>query len=273
MPELCSQGTTFYYRVDGPRDGSWVTLAHGLATDLTMWDELTSALTGKYRVLRYDARGHGRSAATAGDYSWDMLVGDVQAILDHLGIERTHFVGLSMGGMVGLGLALDQPERLKSLIACDARAEATAEYNEGWIERIGIVRSGGMPALVERTLKRWFTPAFLAKPSPALDKMRAMMSATSRQGYCGCAAALQTLNYQPRLGEIRLPTLYLVGTQDLGAPPPVVRAMHAATPGSRYVEVPAAGHISAVERPASFNIAVRSFINEAEATVCSREAP
>lgn len=265
MPHVECNGTRLNYRVEGPSQGSWVTLSHGLATNLSMWDDLAAALTPNYRVLRYDARGHGRSESPGGDYSWDMLVDDIKCILDHLSIDKTHFVGLSMGGMVGLGLALHHPQRLKSLATCDARAVATPEYNEGWKERMGIVRNEGMEGLVERTLKRWFTPAFLARPSMALDKMRAMMGATSRDGYCGCAAALQTLDYQRRLGEIRLPTLYLVGAQDLGAPPEDVRAMHKATPGSRYTEIPDAGHISAVEQPILFNAAVRSFIDDAEA--------
>jgi 3-oxoadipate enol-lactonase len=230
-----------------------------------MWDDLTEALTSRYRVLRYDARGHGQSAATPGDYTFDLLVGDARRIMDAAGVARTHFVGLSMGGMVALGLALDSPTRLRSIAVCDARAEATEEYNEGWVQRIAIVRKGGVAALVDRTLGRWFTPQFVSRPSPALTKMRAMMSATSRAGYCGCAAALQTLDYARRLGEIRVPALYLVGAQDLGAPPEVVREMHARTPGSHYVEIPDAGHISAVEQPALFAAAVRQFIDEAEA--------
>jgi 3-oxoadipate enol-lactonase len=222
-----------------------VTLAHGLATDLSMWDELTAALTPNYRVLRYDARGHGGSGVSNGDYSWDLLVSDIKCILDHLGIDKTHFVVLSMGGMIGLGLALDHPLRLKSLAACDARAVATPKYNEGWTERMRIVRTGGMETLVERTLKRWFTPAFLTRPSAALDKMRAMMSATSRDGYCGCAAALQTLDFQRRLGEIRLPTLY-------SGPRCAARgnSHHAhRTPGSHYVEIPDAHLGGGTTRP------------------------
>jgi 3-oxoadipate enol-lactonase len=115
-------------------------------------------------------------------------------------------------------------------------------------------------------LARWFTPAFLAKPSPELDKMRLMMGRTSRDGYCGCAAALKALDYGRRIGEIEVPTLLLVGAQDLGAPPEIVRAMHRAMPRSRYVEIPEAGHISNVEQPARFAEAVRGFIGDVDAS-------
>ncbi len=265
MQQIDVNGCRFNLRIDGDGHGPWVTLAHGLATDLSMWDDLAGVLSRRYRVLRYDARGHGGTQATRGDYSWGLLVGDAVALLDRIGIERTHFVGLSMGGMVGLGVALGHADRLLSLCACDARAEATEEYNHGWVERVQIVRTGGMAALVERTLKRWFTPAFLAQPSQRLEKMRAMMRATSPDGYCGCAAALQTLDYARQLGGLRVPTLYVVGAQDLGAPPSVVRAMHRATPGSQYVEIPDAGHISAVERPVEFNDAIVSFLDRVDA--------
>jgi 3-oxoadipate enol-lactonase len=184
--------------------------------------------------------------------------------MDALHVEKAHFVGLSMGGMVALGLALDRPDRLASISVCDARAQADEEYIEGWNHRMKIVRDGGMEALIERTLQRWFTPAFLAKPSPALDKMRRMMGGTSRDGYCGCGAALKALNYGATLAQISLPTLLMVGAQDLGAPVEIVREMHRALPKSRYVEIPDAGHISNVEQPALFAAALRDFLSEVD---------
>jgi 3-oxoadipate enol-lactonase len=262
MPFAEVNGITLHYRIDGLANGPWLTLAHGLATDLSMWDDLVEVVGPRYRVLRYDARGHGRSAVTAGDYSFELLVGDALGLLDALGVERTHFVGLSMGGMVALGLALQHPERLFSLSVCDARAEATEEYNEGWRQRVGIVRERGVCALVDRTLTRWFTPNFLAQPSPRLEKMRAMMAQTSTEGYCGCAAALQRLAYAHRLHEMKVPVLYLVGDQDLGAPPPIVREMHHRTPGSEYVEIANAGHISAIEQPQAFAAAILRFLEQ-----------
>jgi 3-oxoadipate enol-lactonase len=259
-------GLPFHIRIDGREGAPWVMMAHGLATNLAMWDDLVDVLKGEYQCLRYDARGHGATPPTPGDYSFELLTRDAAKILDALHVERTHFVGLSMGGMVALGLALHVPDRLASISVCDARGEADEEYIEGWNHRIQIVRKGGMAALIDRTLQRWFTPAFLAKPSPALDKMRSMMGETSPDGYCGCGEALKALHYGARLSEIRTPTMLLVGAQDLGAPPPIVREMHRAMPESRYVEIPDAGHISNVEQPVLFAAAVRGFLKEVEAT-------
>lgn len=265
MPRVEIDGVPFHVRVDGREGAPWVMMAHGLATNLSMWDDLVDSLKDEYRCLRYDARGHGATPPTSGDYSFELLTADAAKILDALHVKNAHFIGLSMGGMVALGLALHRPDWLSSISVCDARAEADEEYIEGWNHRIQIVRKGGMAALIDRTLQRWFTPAFLATPSPALDKMRSMMGGTSSDGYCGCGAALKALHYGARLGEIRTPTMLLVGAQDLGAPPPIVREMHRAMPESRYVEIPNAGHISNVEQPVLFAAAVRSFLKEVEA--------
>jgi 3-oxoadipate enol-lactonase len=264
MSRVEVDGIPFHIQIDGRDEAPWVTMAHGLATNLSMWDDLVEVLKDEYRCLRYDARGHGKTPPTGGDYSFDVLTSDAAKILDALRVEKTHFVGLSMGGMVALGLALHRPEQLCSISVCDARAEADEDYVDGWTHRIQIVRNGGMQALVERTLQRWFTPAFLAKPSPMLDKMRGMMGGTSPEGYCGCGAALKALHYGARLGEIRTPTMLLVGAQDLGAPPAVVREMHRTMPASRYVEIPDAGHISNIEQPGRFAAAVRGFLDEVE---------
>ncbi len=252
------------YQIEGPDGAPWITLSHGLATNFGMWAYLAGLLSQKYRVLRYDARGHGQSSVPDGNYTLDLLVGDAKRLLDALGIEKTHFVGLSMGGMVALGLALKHPERLRSISVCDARAQATQEYKDGWTHRIGVARDGGMDALVERTLERWFTPAFRNSKPKALDEMRMMIRATPAAGYIGCASALQNLDFGARLGELRMPVLYLVGADDLGAPPAVVKGMHAATPGSRFVEIPEAGHIANIEQPERFAQAITSFIDGLE---------
>ena len=143
-----SNGSTFHCRIDGDQ-GPWVMLSHGLATDMTMWDELTDALKNRYRVLRYDARGHGRSAATAGDYTLAMLVADAAGILDALDIGQTHFAGLSMGGMIAQGLMLDHPKRIKSAVIADSRHTTQPEFTKAWLSRADAVRKGGIDAIVE----------------------------------------------------------------------------------------------------------------------------
>ena len=258
-----ANGCMFNCRIDGER-GPWVMLSHGLATDLTMWDELTDALKDRYRVLRYDARGHGASAAPAGDYTLDMLVADAVGILDAVGVERTHFAGLSMGGMIGLGLLIHHPTRIKSAVIADSRHTTTPEFTAAWLQRIETVRKGGVDAIAKSTVERW-SSAGLAERNPAVvARMDKMIRGTSANGYCGCAAALARLNYGARLGEISAPTLVLCGSEDHGAPPENTRQMHAMIKGSRFLEIAQAGHIANIEQPQVFNAAVDGFFDEVE---------
>ena len=260
---VASNGTALHCRIDGD-GGPWVVLSHGLATDLTMWDELTAALRDRYRVLRYDARGHGGSAATPGDYTLDLLVADAVGILDAFGIARCHFGGLSMGGMVTLGMLLDHPARLTSAIIADSRHTTRPDFTAAWHERAAEVRRGGVGAVVASTVQRW-SSAGLAERNPAvIARMEAMIRRTSDNGYCSCAAALARLNYSHRLGEIDRPTLLLCGCEDHGAPPENTRQMHAAIKGSRFVEIEQAGHISNIEHPEIFNDAVVRFLSDVE---------
>ena len=156
--QIKSNGSTFNCRVDGER-GAWVLLSHGLATDLSMWDELADALKGRYRVLRYDARGHGGSAATEGDYTLDQLVADAAGILDQFGVSQAYFAGLSMGGMIALGLLLDYPKRIKSAVIADLRHTTTPAFTEAWLSRAEAVRKGGIETIVDfdggALVQRW----------------------------------------------------------------------------------------------------------------------
>jgi 3-oxoadipate enol-lactonase len=247
----------FNCRIDGDR-GPWVMLSHGLATDMTMWDELTAALKGSHRVLRYDARGHGVSAATAGDYTPDMLVADAVGILDAIGVGQTHFVGLSMGGMVGLGMLINHPSRVKSAVIADSRHTTQPEFTEAWLRRADTVRKSGIEAIVASTVSRWSSAGLAERIPAAIARMEAMIRRTSVNGYCGCAAALARLNYGSRLGKINIPTLVVCGNEDHGAPPENTRQMHAMIKGSRFLEIKQAGHISN-------NDAVCGFINEIDA--------
>ena len=261
--QVKSNGSTFNCRVDGER-GPWVLLSHGLATDLTMWDELADALKDRYRVLRYDARGHGGSAAPEGDYTLDQLVSDAAGILDALEVPHAHFAGLSMGGMVGLGLLLDHAPRIASAVIADSRHTTTPEFTQAWLERAAAVRQGGIEAIVGSTVARW-SSAGLAQRDPAVvARMERMVRNTSDNGYCGCAAALARLNYGHRLGEIATPALVLCGTEDHGAPPENTRQMHAMITGSRFLEIAQAGHISNIEKPAIFNAAAAKLFDDVE---------
>ena len=259
-----SNGSVFHCRVDGER-GPWVMLSHGLATDLSMWDELTAALKDRYRVLRYDARGHGGSAATEGDYTLPMLVADAVGILDALGIAQTHFAGLSMGGMIGFGLLLDHPARIRSAVIADSRHTTQPAFTEAWLERAEAVRQGGIEAIVESTVARWSSAGLATRNPAVVARMKSMIRNTSAAGYRGCAAALARLNYGHRLHEIDRPVLVICGDEDHGAPPENTRQMHAMIAGSRLLEIAQAGHISNIEQPEIFNAAVVRFLDEVEA--------
>jgi 3-oxoadipate enol-lactonase len=261
--QIEANGSVFNCRVDG-ENGPWVMLSHGLATDMSMWDELTVALKDRYRVLRYDARGHGASAAPAGDYTLDMLVADAVGILDAVGVAQTHFAGLSMGGMIGLGMLIHHPKRMKSAAIADSRHTTQPEFTDAWLKRADAVRKGGIETIVKSTVSRWSSAGLAERNPAAVARMEAMIRRTSVNGYCGCAAALARLNYGSRLNEINVPTLVLCGDEDHGAPPENTRQMHAMIKGSRFLEIKQAGHISNIEQPDVFNDAVRGFLADVE---------
>lgn len=259
-----SNGTSLHCRIDGTVDAPWLTLSHALATDLSLWDDLIPFLAPHFRILRYDTRGHGSSDQCAGDLSLDMLGDDVIGMLDALQIEQTHFVGLSLGGMTGMGLAIKHPGRLTSAIVCDARASANDAYRLAWKQRLEEVAKEGIEAIVESSVTRWLTEDSLRNNPDLVERARTMIRRTSLSGYRGAAAALMALDYEHRLPEIRIPVLYLVGQEDQGAPPPLMLAMHRQTPNSRFVGLPHAGHLSVLERPEIFATSVIGFIDALE---------
>ena len=259
--EVVSNGCRFNVRTEGSSAAPWLMLSHSVATDLTMWDWVSDGLAEEFRILRYDTRGHGGSEAPAGDYTMNMLADDAAGILDALKIDKVHFLGLSLGGMTGLGLALNHPDRLASLIVADARAQANPGYSASWQQRSEAVARQGIECIVEANLERWFTERFRRNDPDTMDKVRAIIRRTSTVGYRGCAAALAGLSYGERLKDIRLPVLYLTGSDDQGAPPEAMKEMQQVTPGAHYVEIPDAGHISCIEQPEAFGEAVTRFLN------------
>jgi 3-oxoadipate enol-lactonase len=237
-----------------------VTFAHSLATNATLFDEQARALAGRYRTLRFDMRGHGNSSAPPRPYALCDLVSDVVALWDGLGIERSHFVGLSIGGMTGFGLALDHPDRFVSLTACDCRADAPEFFRNMWDQREAIVDEQGLEGIVEPTIQTWFTEAARARDPALIDQVRAMIRGTSLEGYLGCGDALRRLDYKRRLGAIGTPTLMIVGDAD-GPHPQEMKAMAGMIPGARLVEIGPAGHLSNLEQPEAFNAALIGFLD------------
>jgi len=249
------------YRVEGPEGAPVVLLSHALAASLEMWAPQVPALSPRYRVLRYDTRGHGESAVGQDDYDFALLAADVEALLDHLGVERCHFVGLSLGGMVGMALALDAPRRLRSLALCDTMSELPEGAQAMWAERIAGARARGMAALVEATLGRWFTAPYLARNAARLEPVRAMIAATPVEGYAGCCQALLGLDFSARLGALRLPTLIVVGADDPSTPVACSEDLRRRLPGSRLEVLAAAAHLSNWEQPEAFNRALGGFLD------------
>jgi len=225
-----------------------------------MWNSQMDALNPYFQVLRYDIRGHGASEAPSGSYTLDLLAEDVVGLLDAVGLDRVHFVGLSMGGMIGQCLVLNHPHRLKSLVLCDTASIVPAEAQPVWQERLDKVRKNGMEALFEETLERWFTPAFLRQNPPMVKLIREQILATPVAGYIGCAEAIRRLNYLDRISGIKIPTLIMVGEDDPGTPVSASEVMHERITDSKLVVLPSARHLSNVEQTDPFNAALLEFL-------------
>ena len=257
-----SAGARLAFRVDGEAGRPWLLLSNSLAADHRMWDDQIAMLTRTHRVLRYDTRGHGASDAPAGPYDFAMLVADMVALLDHVGAGRADVMGLSLGGMTALGLGLAHPARCGTLIVCDARADAPAPFVASWDDRIAAIAAGGMAAILEGTLARWFTPAC---PAGVRARAAEMILATPVAGYAGCAAALKGLDYLRHLPGMSRPVRYLGGAEDMGAPRAAMEAMAAATPDAQAVFLPGLAHIPNMEDPAAFEAAVAPWLRDAAA--------
>ena len=257
---ISANGINVNYTLDGPAAAPVVALSHSLAADLSMWDPQMKALTARYRVLRYDTRGHGGTDAPAGPYSLDQLAEDARALLRALGLARVHWVGLSMGGMIGQTLALKAPEVFLSLALCDTSSRIPAEAKALWQERIKTAETQGMEPLVEPTIGRWLTAPFREQRKDVADRVRAMIRATNPRGYAGCCHAIAALDLTDRLSAITLPTLIVVGEEDQGTPVAASRAIQAQIAGSRLEILKSAAHLSNLEQPDAFTSVVTSFL-------------
>jgi 3-oxoadipate enol-lactonase len=255
-----ANGIQLNYELSGKKDGSFVILSHSLGSSLMMWNPQMKALEPHFQVLRYDIRGHGKSEAPPGAYALELLGEDAVALLDVLEIEKVHWVGLSMGGMIGQSVALNYPKRLESLALCDTGAAIAPEAQPIWQERIDAVREKGVASQLEPTMERWFTPAFLKLNSYMLGVIRKEFLATPAQGYLGCIYAIRKLNYLERLSAINVPTLIMVGEDDPGTPVSASEAMHRRIPNSKLVIIKSARHLSNVEQPEVFNTNLLTFL-------------
>lgn len=257
---ITANGISVQYTLNGSASAPVVMLSHSLATDLAMWEPQVASLASKYRVLRYDTRGHGGTDAPAGAYSLEQLAEDARALLRALGVERTHFIGLSMGGMIGQVLALKYPEMLRSLVLCDTSSRIPPEAWPTWDERIRVAGAQGMEPHVEPTVGRWFTPPFVSSHAEVADKVRTMIRQTKPQGYIGCCHAIKALDLTEQLQRIGTPTLIIVGEDDPGTPVAASRTIHERIKGSELVILKSAAHLSNMEQAEAFNQAVAEFL-------------
>ena len=260
--QVRTNGILMEYELSGKMDAPMVLMSHSLGCDLALWTFQLEALEPHYRVLRYDTRGHGGSQATEGAYTLKQLGLDAVSLLDALGVERVHWVGISLGGMIGQELALNHPDRILSLSLCDTAANLPPEAQPLWQERIETVRTKGLGALVEATLERWFTTAFLAGNPAQVEQIRRQFLTTPVAGFIGCVEAIRGLNYLDRLVEIRIPTLIIVGEDDPGTPVAFSEAIHERIAGSQLVVLPKAAHLSNVEQSRAFNQALLEFLKK-----------
>ncbi len=257
-----TNGIQMNYELSGKRGSPVVVLSHSLASSLVMWNPQMDALNPHFQVLRYDMRGHGKSDVIPGSYTLELLAEDVIGLLDALDIDQVHFVGLSIGGMIGQSLALNHIHRLRSLALCDSASVIPQEAQPIWQERINKTLSKGMEAQVDETMERWFTPSFLKQSSPMLEIIRKQILTTPVLGYIGCAEAIRKLNYLDQLSKIKIPTLIMVGEDDPGTPVSASEAMHKRLSNSKLVILPSARHLSNIEQAEAFNATLLKFLRD-----------
>ena len=259
MPQIAANGIEIHYELCGPPDAPVVLLSNSLGTRLEMWDPQLPALSQRYRLLRYDSRGHGRSTAPAGPYSIALLAADAVGLLDALGIERAHFCGLSLGGMVGQLLGATHAPRLRSLALCSTACSMAPK--ELWDQRIQAVNEGGTAAIADGVVERWFTDAFRAEPSIVLERVRAMILETPAHGYAACCAAIREMDLRETIRAIRLPTLIIAGDKDPATPPARAEEIQERIPDARLEVIPDAAHLVNIEQEVAFDASLLAFLD------------
>ncbi|MFC0397373.1 3-oxoadipate enol-lactonase [Paraburkholderia rhizosphaerae] len=252
-----TNGIQTRYTLTGKAGAPVVVLSHGLAADLSMWKPQIDALSRSFTVLAYDIRGHGGSGATPGDYTLELLAHDVLALLDTLDIDQAHYVGLSLGGMIGQQLGITHGARLASLTLCATTSDAP---KASWDARIVEARQIGVTPLVEATVDRYVTPAFKQAHPALIEQMRAMVLGTSLAGYAGCAAAIRDMTLAEGLSRIAVPTLVIAGEADTSTPLPVLERIARSIPGAELQTIPDAAHMPTLERPDLCNPLLERFL-------------
>ena len=258
MPFLTLARHRLHYRIDGDdRDKPWLVFCNSLGTDLHMWDAQAEALADRFRILRYDRRGHGRSTAPPPPYGLADLGADLLTLMDALGIARAHFCGLSIGGLVGQWLARQAADRLDRVVLCATASRIGRPAD--WESRIRLVEAEGLEPLLSGTVARWFTPGFAARGPQTVDAFLATFAATAVPGYLGCCHALAGADLTATLGSIRHPVLAISGDDDPVCPPADLEAIARSVADGRHRTLPGR-HIVNVESADAFTAALRDFL-------------
>ena len=248
MNLFATDDVQLHYRDDGDPQGAPVVFANSLGTDLRLWDPILPHLPKGLRIIRYDKRGHGLSSCPKGAYSMGALVREIEALLDHLDVKNCLFVGLSIGGMIAQGLAIKRLDLLRAMVLSNTAAKIGQPAM--WDDRIAAVKAGGIEALADSILERWFSDGFRDQPELAL--WRNMLVRQPDAGYMGCSAAISGTDFYTPTSGLRLPTLGIAGSEDGSTPPDLVRETVELIPGSKFQLMRNAGHLPCVEQPADY---------------------
>ena len=251
---------TPHTEISGTKDIPVILLLNSLGTTTRMWEPQLPLLEQHYRVIRMDTRGHGQSATPAGPYSFDDLVSDALGTLDRHGVKTASVMGCSLGSMTALGMGLRAPDRVDRIVCTAARADAPPPFRQSWDDRAAILADKGVAGLWDGSLGNWLTPAFREAEPATVDMLKTEFLKTTPEGYLGCAAALKGLDYLKDLPNLKVPTLFVSGSEDKGAAPAVMEEMASQTPGSAYANIPDAGHIINVNSPKCFSLAILDFL-------------
>jgi 3-oxoadipate enol-lactonase len=247
------------YRLDG--DGPPIVLSHALGCSLGMWNEIAPALSRTGLIVRYDTRGHGRSEVVTDAFPLADLVGDAVRLLDALELDRVTWIGISLGGMVGQGLAIEHPDRVEKLVLANTVSRLSEEGRAQWRERARVARSDGMTALADLIMTRYFSAGFRQSRSEVVQRFRNDVVRLDPRGYAVCCEAIAALDYYPALHRIKCPTLAIAGEADPAATPAMVKDIADQIPAATFTTIPDAGHLSVIERPDRFVDILKSFID------------
>ncbi|MEM1351121.1 MAG: 3-oxoadipate enol-lactonase [Pseudomonadota bacterium] len=251
-------GVRLHYRIDGPEAGPCLVFANSLGTDLRMWDKILPHLPPSLRIIRYDKRGHGLSSCPPAPYNMGALISDTERLLDFLEVKDCVFVGLSIGGMIAQGLAVKRLDLMRGMVLSNTAAKIGTP--QMWQDRISMVQTGGIEALADTVMERWFSRTF--RKTPELNLWRNMLTRQEDQGYAGCSAAISGTDFKSTTSTLRLPTLGIAGSEDGSTPPDLVRETVDLIPGSRFEMIRGVGHLPCVEAPRDYARILTRFLSD-----------